>query len=277
MSTDAAGWDAAPLRRLPTSNDRGVKVRRDLKQLDPAFLADQIERAWQSYLATYHARNASIGRAIFDAEDVESELRMMLVEAATRFDHLKGTGNFAAWACDRQRTMLLDVSRKQMGRTVSDAAIAAARGDDIDAGLASDLRRFHALKYAASLDEPLPSGRLLQDIIADLSTTPRETTLSTPALHAVDDGKRPHPKKLLDHPDKRIAAAAKKVMDAIDRLDQVWAENAAKAELRGGTPTAAPARDWKAIREWAAGSGLNCPATGKVPNAIIDAYDQAHA
>ena len=108
-------------------------------------------------------------------------------------------------------------------------------------------------------------------------TTPRGNTMSTPALHAVDDGKRPHPKKLVDHPDKRIAAAAKKVMDAIDRLDQVWAENAAKAELRGGTPTAAPARDWKAIREWAAGSGLNCPATGKVPNAIIDAYDQAHA
>ena len=84
-------------------------------------------------------------------------------------------------------------------------------------------------------------------------------------------------------------------MDAIDRLDQVWAENAAKAELRaerdrlkaqlkkvesqlrGGAPAAAPARDWKAIREWAADSGLDCPATGKVPNAIVDAYDQAHA
>ena len=126
-------------------------------------------------------------------------------------------------------------------------------------------------------------------------TTPRGNTMSTPALHAVDDGKRPHPKKLVDHPDKRIAAAAKKVMDAIDRLDQVWAENAAKAELRaerdrlkaqlkkvesqlrGGAPAAAPARDWKAIRAWATGSGLDCPATGKVPNAIIDAYDQAHA
>ena len=291
----APGWGDAPLRSLPTSNGRGSKMRRDLTELDGDFLATQLADAWQSYLATYHARNASIGRAIFDADDVEPELQLLLTEAATRFDHLKGTGNFAAWACDRQRTMLLDVSRKQMGRTVSDAAIAAARGDDIDAGLAGDLRRFHALKYAASLDEPLPSGRLIHDIIADSSTTPRGNTMSTPALRTVDDGKRPHPKKLLDHPDKRIAAAAKKVMDAIDRLDAVWAENAAKAELRaerdrlkaqlkkvesqlrGGTPTQAPARDWKAIRAWAAGSGLNCPATGKVPNAIVDAYDQAHA
>ena len=124
--------------------------------------------------------------------------------------------------------------------------------------------------------------------------TPRGNTMSTPALYTVDDGKRPHPKKLLDHPDRRIAAAAKKVMDAIDRLDAVWAENAAKAELRAerdrlkaqlkkveaqlrGGATPAPARDWKAIRAWAADSGLDCPATGKVPNAIVDAYDQAHA
>lgn len=27
MSTEAAGWDAAPLRRLPTSNGRGAKPR----------------------------------------------------------------------------------------------------------------------------------------------------------------------------------------------------------------------------------------------------------
>ena len=205
----APGWGDAPLRSLPTSNGRGSKMRRDLTELDGDFLATQLADAWQGYLATYHARNASIGRAIFDADDVESELRLLLTEAATRFDHLKGTGNFAAWACDRQRTMLLDVSRKQ-------------------------------------------------------------------------------------HPDARIAAAAKKVMDAIDRLDAVWAENAAKAELRAerdrlkaqlkkveaqlrGGATPAPARDWKAIREWAADSGLDCPATGKVPNAIVDAYDQAHA
>lgn len=291
----APGWGDAPLRSLPTSSGRGSKMRRDLTELDGDFLAIQLADAWQPYLATYHARNASIGAAIFDADEVEAELRLLLVEAATRFDHLRGSGNFAAWACDRQRTMLLDISRKQMGRRVSDVAIAASRGEVISTDLAIDLRRFYALKHSASLDDPLPSGRLLHDIIPDLSTTtPRGNTMSTPALHAVDDGKRPHPKKLVDHSDKRIAAAAKKVMDAIDRLDQVWAENAAKAELRAerdrlkaqlkkveaqlrGGATQAPARDWKAIREWAAGSGLDFAATGKVPKAIVDAYDQAHA
>jgi hypothetical protein len=84
-------------------------------------------------------------------------------------------------------------------------------------------------------------------------------------------------------------------MDAIDRLDAVWAENAAKAELRaerdrlkaqlkkveaqlrGGTPTTAPKVDYRAVREWAIENGHHIAAVGRPPQHIVDAYTQAHA
>ena len=113
-------------------------------------------------------------------------------------------------------------------------------------------------------------------------------------LKAVPDKPaRPHPSKLLDHPSKQIARAAKRVMDAVAALDKAWAADAAKAELRaerdrlkeqladveqrlrGGPPVVV--RDWAAIRAWAADNGHDCPDTGKVPNRIVDAYDQAHS
>lgn len=101
---------------------------------------------------------------------------------------------------------------------------------------------------------------------------------------------RPHPSKLVDHPSRRVARAAQRVMDAVAALDKAWSDDAAKAELRAerdrlkaelaqveqrlrGGPTVV--RDWKAIRAWAAANGHDCPDTGKVPGRIVDAYDQA--
>ena len=282
MSTEAAGWDAAPLRRLPTSNGRGVKVRRDLKQLDPAFLADQIERAWESYRATYYARNDSIGKVIFDAEDVESELRMMLVEAATRYNPTRGEpGNFARFAAGMQRAHLLEISRRRMGRGTSDAAIAASRGEPIPDQRRREIDAFHNHRTAVSHDRICPARN-----------TTRGNTMPT-ALKAVEDGKRPHPKQLLDHPDARIRRAAQKVMDAVANLDAAWEANAEKAELRAkrdrlkkqlaeieaqikGTAPAAPKVDYRAVREWAIESGHHIAAVGRPPQHIVDAYNQAH-
>jgi hypothetical protein len=127
------------------------------------------------------------------------------------------------------------------------------------------------------------------------ATQPRGKIMTAQPLHAVPAQpaapKRPHPRELVDHSDKRIARAAQKVVDAVDALDEVWRDNAAKAELRekrdklkrelakveaelrGAPKSAAPKRDWKAIRAWAAANGMDCPATGKVPNAFVAAYD----
>ena len=126
---------------------------------------------------------------------------------------------------------------------------------------------------------------------------PRGNTMSAPTLHSVPTtGKRPHPRELVAHDDPRIARAAGKVMAAIAALDEAWTTYSAKAELRAerdrlkrqladveaalrGAPAPKPAqqaRDWKQIRAWAADNNLDCPATGKVPNAVVEAYDQAH-
>ena len=105
-------------------------------------------------------------------------------------------------------------------------------------------------------------------------------------LKAVEDGKRPHPKQLLDHPDARIRKAAQKVMDAVAKLDEAWEANAEKAELRAkrdrlkkqlaeieaqikGT---APVADSKKVRAWAAENGYDVAPSGIIPKAIMADY-----
>ena len=52
-------------------------------------------------------------------------------------------------------------------------------------------------------------------------------------LKAVPDPKkRPHPRELVDHPSRRVARAAQRVMDAVAKLDEAWQADAALAELR---------------------------------------------
>ena len=117
-------------------------------------------------------------------------------------------------------------------------------------------------------------------------TTTRGHTMPTQPLRAVEDGKRPHPKQLLDHPDAKIRRAAQKVMDAVDKLDEAWEANSAKAELRAkrdrlrkqlaeieaqikGT---APVADPKKIRAWAAENGYDVAPAGIIPKAIVADY-----
>lgn len=127
---------------------------------------------------------------------------------------------------------------------------------------------------------------------------PREGTMSAP-LKAVtlDENKRPHPKALLDHPDAKIRRAAQKVMDAVARLDEVWADNAEKAELRateqrlkaelakvqkqlrGGAPAKPKVTvnyDAKAVRAWAAATGHEVAPVGLIPKAVLQAYNAAN-
>ena len=114
------------------------------------------------------------------------------------------------------------------------------------------------------------------------------------SLHSVPETpKRPHPRELVAHDDPRIARAAKKVVDALDKLDEAWEANAEKAELRAkrdrlkkqlaeieaqikGTAPAAPKVDWKAVREWAEDNGYEVPKVGRIGQPIVDAYNQAH-
>lgn len=125
----------------------------------------------------------------------------------------------------------------------------------------------------------------------------RKPIMSTPSMHSVPAvPKRPHPRELVAHDDPRIARAAKKVVDALAKLDAAWEANAAKAELRArqreleaelakvkaqikGTapaPAAAPKVDYKAVRAWADANGIEVPKVGRIGADIVDAYNQAH-
>ena len=104
-------------------------------------------------------------------------------------------------------------------------------------------------------------------------TTTRGNTMST-TLKAVEDGKRPHPKQLLDHPDAKIRKAAQKVMDAVAALDAAWEANAEKAELRAKRDRLKKPRvaDPKKIRAWAAENGYDVAPSGIIPKAIVADY-----
>lgn len=83
------------------------------------------------------------------------------------------------------------------------------------------------------------------------------------------------------HAARRAAAAEKAEARAeVERLQQQLAE--ARAKLRGNT---GPAVDGKTstvgpsaadVRAWAAKNDVACPAVGRVPSAVREAYDDAH-
>lgn len=82
---------------------------------------------------------------------------------------------------------------------------------------------------------------------------------------------------------KRAAEKAKAEARAeVERLERQLAE--AKAKLRGPARAAAVAvvtpnqagASAKDIRSWAASAGVDCPAVGKVPQRVVDAYLAAH-
>jgi len=108
----------------------------------------------------------------------------------------------------------------------------------------------------------------------------------------------PHLSEYLDHEDQGVAEAASEavawVRILIERVVAFNGREDLRAELAtlearraeilaalGETeapepqeePEPQPDRDWPAIREWAAQRGLDCPSRGRVPRAVVDAYD----
>lgn len=77
-------------------------------------------------------------------------------------------------------------------------------------------------------------------------------------------------------------AEAKRKAELQAEVDRLEAELAAKkAALRGNTPATAKAKtaaggDAKAIRAWAANTGIDCPARGRIPAQIREQYDAAN-
>jgi len=106
-----------------------------------------------------------------------------------------------------------------------------------------------------------------------------------------------------DHPSEDVRCAAEALISAIDewqqsqvercRLEQLVAQrdqlNAEIEELAArlgdvepqpAEPVAeepAPAESAKAIRAWCRDNGVHCPATGRVPRAAVEAYQEAHS
>lgn len=139
----------------------------------------------------------------------------------------------------------------------------------------------------------LPGLRSAKPISTQPTThQPKEKVIS---LHPVPGAGRPPAAALVDHDDKRTAKAAKKVVDALAKLDEAWEANAAKAELRAKQReleaelaaikaqikgTTAPATDtkvdYKAVRAWAEDNGWSVPKVGRIGRDIVDAYYEAN-
>lgn len=142
---------------------------------------------------------------------------------------------------------------------------------------------------------------------AGVSTQPPAVPEDTDELSlAVDAGKKSSSKRikalagrietdvarltgLLEEEQTRLETARKAVEAKAElkrKKEQLERELATvKAQLRGGTTKkAAPDRSMdneepsaKQIRAWARASGVDCPASGRVPQKVREAYDDAHA
>ena len=115
-------WDAAPLTR---SGPKGG-LRRDPTQLPAGFLDRLWQETWLLFAGYAHSAHRSRMRVLWgdDMDDVNNELAVLWLESAARFN---GTGSFLGYAQSRLATQLTDVSRKQMGRGLSDLSIRVAR------------------------------------------------------------------------------------------------------------------------------------------------------
>lgn len=138
--------------------------RRDLIAMDPEHLAGEIEAAWPTYIATFWKRNASIGLAMWGKDEVEGELRLLLVESAAAFDPSKGRGSFPAWAASQQRRRLIDRARARMGRRLCDLSTRRSRGEQLTADELRALAAWEAVNAPLSLDafEPRQLDRLTE-------------------------------------------------------------------------------------------------------------------
>ena len=76
---------------------------------------------------------------------------------------------------------------------------------------------------------------------------------------------------------RRLAAEVAALQKQLaDKKAELAAANGKPAKA-GVTPPSDDKRDSKAIRAWAAGRGISCPAMGRIPGYVLEAYDKAHA
>lgn len=121
-------------------------------------------------------------------------------------------------------------------------------------------------------DRPAPSAGVdvrpgVRDILAEGRASKNKTTRRLTEAACTALGRL---QKHLDDTREKEAKAAK-----VRELEA--ALSAAKAELRGDAVAERPAVDSKAVRAWAATTGVSCPATGRVPAAVVEQYNAAVA
>ena len=152
-------------------------------------------------------------------------------------------------------------------------------------------------RHDPTSDTFLATPAVVRPTVSDLPTgfIAAEQPPAEPDLLDVARGMAPH--------SKRVARALTKAEQALVDLSAAVTDEAAKAELRAkeqrladelarvraelkGDDRAMPAVDWtvdrltasaKEIRAWAAANGIDCPARGKVPASVRQAFDEAAA
>lgn len=70
-----------------------------------------------------------------------------------------------------------------------------------------------------------------------------------------------------------LEARRAEILAALGVTESTEPEPEQEPEPEAPAPAAALDRDWPAIREWAAQMGLECPSRGRVPRAVVEAYD----
>lgn len=81
--------------------------------------------------------------------------------------------------------------------------------------------------------------------------------------------------KVAEH--AKADAAKRAARSEVERLERQLAQ--AKAKLRGPSskPTSSAGTPAKIIRAWAADNGVTCPAVGRVPAVVVEAYESAQS
>jgi hypothetical protein len=168
----------------------------------------------------------------------------------------------------RQLVIAYDASRKQSDATLA-AAVAASKPPTKAKPSTADTPAKMTMAEPDPVDTPRSQPRTrrpLDELIAEAESSP------LPALQRAAARIRKLGADLHDALEASLheAAVRARIAELKAELDQKH------AELRGmiGKPINGAEKpvDWKTIRTWAAQQGMPCPATGRVPRTVVDAY-----
>jgi DNA-directed RNA polymerase specialized sigma subunit len=187
---------------------KGVR-RRNLRELQPAFLEDLVKKSVPFARGLINSRYAaSMQRLVGDHDDIEGYTMMWIIELASSFDATLGRP-FGTWLTNQIPRKVQDLNRASHGRTASDAEMKHAKGRAEFEGIHGRTPTNEELRniLGLSVEEMRTKRRHLAVLSGLRSSTPLDSGPDDPEIPIVDETANPEKDALAREQSEQITLA----------------------------------------------------------------------